>query len=203
MEGVFFYWLMWMAWVVLLFFIPQTVQKRTSLIFHIQSVIFLSGWSIPVLHVSCKLSGIYLIVIICYYIRVYSPFKLFLFLIHSFIIMMAYCCFMIFSILDPVWLIMDASLLLAAGMNYLAWLIQPAWKDRFLVICLGLALGDFLFAEMLSYQGIQYEGMSYTWLDQSVGIIGGTLVLWGMAVIGRKAISFIQPKWERFVPLQK
>nr|WP_199880640.1 hypothetical protein [Bacillus massiliglaciei] len=155
------------------------------------------------LHVSCKLSGIYLIVIICYYIRVYSPFKLFLFLIHSFIIMMAYCCFMIFSILDPVWLIMDASLLLAAGMNYLAWLIQPAWKDRFLVICLGLALGDFLFAEMLSYQGIQYEGMSYTWLDQSVGIIGGTLVLWGMAVIGRKAISFIQPKWERFVPLQK
>ncbi|MGE7759437.1 YphA family membrane protein [Peribacillus sp. NPDC097895] len=177
MDGILFYWMSWIVWVIVMFFIPKTVPFRFDFLFHLLAVMVLAGYKLEVSLLSVQLSGLYLLFILCVYIRKLSIIKLMELICGSLIITLAYASFQLFSLLDPIWLIMKPSYLMCIFLNYLILLLFKNWKHRLFVLLIGLIMGDIIYSGLLVYHSLPYAALTYAWHDDAVLILGSN-ILW-------------------------
>lgn len=165
MEGLFFYWIFWMAWVCFMFFVPQKVSYRFVLLFHLLAVIVLSRYMVTIYSVSIQLSGMYLFFIMCIMIRKYSFYKIIGVILNTYILAMAYASFQFFVLLDPIWVMMKPIYLQCLFMNYLVLLLAKNWRMRLLVLLMGMIIGDLVYGGVITYQNLPYVLFSFSWHD--------------------------------------
>lgn len=177
MEGLFFYWISWMAIIVLIFFISHHTFNRDQITFHLLMIIILSRYTVEFFHFIMQLSGVYIIFVTCFLIRKLAYPRLVNFIFSSFIIALAYASFYLFVILDPVWVFIDPKYLLTIFINYLVILLFKEWKMRIAVLLLGMGLGDVLYSFVLVQQGLSYQSLSFVWHDQ-VSLCAIAQIVW-------------------------
>lgn len=171
MDGLFFYWILWMAWVIVMFFIPQTVHGRYNLLFHLLAVMSLAAYELEVYRYATNLSSIYLLLVCCFYIRNLTVWRALEYIVKSFIISLGYASFQLFALLDPVWLLIQADWLYGVLLNYLALLLFRDWKLRFGALIVGMILGETIYSGLLFVNSIPYKAGSYSWLDSAVLVL--------------------------------
>ena len=138
MDGLFFYWILWIAWVFTMFFVPKSVPVRFSLLFHFLVMMILARYKLTVFTFSMQLSGLYIYGVVCVTIRKWSIMKLLGMVINSILVALAYANFQLFVLLDPIWVMMKPEYLLCLFMNYLVLLLVKDWKNRVMVLLLGM-----------------------------------------------------------------
>ena len=57
MDGILFYWISWIVWVIVMYFIPKTVPFRFDFLFHLLAVMVLAGYNLEVSLLSIHMSG--------------------------------------------------------------------------------------------------------------------------------------------------
>ncbi|WP_285766243.1 hypothetical protein [Peribacillus sp. SI8-4] len=179
MEGILFYWMSWIVWVIVMFFIQKTVPYRFDFLFHLLAVMILAGYKLEISLLSVHLSGIYLFFILCVYIREHSFLKILELISGCLIVTLAYASFQLFALLDPIWLFIKPSYLLCLFLNYLILLLFKNWKHRLLTLLIGLILGDIVYSILLVYHSLPYVALTYAWHDDAALILGAN-ILWRM-----------------------
>ncbi|MGE7601419.1 YphA family membrane protein [Peribacillus sp. NPDC097675] len=177
MDGVFFYWVSWLVWISIMFFIPNTVAYRFDYLFHLLATMVLVGYTLEISPLTIHLSGIYLFFILCIYMRKLSLMKTIEVVIGSLIIALAYASFQLFSLLDPIWLILKAPYLLCILLNYVILMLFKDWKRRMSVLLIGMILGDIVYTSLLQFHSFNYVALSYAWHDQAVLVLAAN-ALW-------------------------
>lgn len=177
MDGVFFYWVSWLVWVFVMFFIPNTVAYRFDFLFHLLATMVLVGYTLEISPLTVHISGIYLFLILCIYLRKLSFIKTLEVVIGSLIVALAYASFQLFSLLDPIWLIIKAPYLLCILLNYLILMLFKDWKRRMSVLLLGMILGDIVYSSLLHFHSLKHVALSYAWHDHVVLVLT-TNALW-------------------------
>lgn len=184
MDGLFFYWISWMAWIVAVFFIPKTATYRYQFVCHILILIILSGYELAIYPFQLGLGGLYLLVCLLLYNRKLSLIHTGYFVFKSCTIGIGYATFQLFALLDPIILIFEASWMQAIAINYTALLLFKDWKQRISAIIIGMVLGDGLFASLLAVHALPYKSISLEWLDNAT-----LSVIVGLAAIVAEQIS--------------
>ncbi|MFJ7745998.1 hypothetical protein [Peribacillus sp. NPDC097295] len=177
MDGIFFYWVSWIVWICVVFFIPNTVAYRFDFLFHLLATMVLVGFTLEISSFTVHISGIYLFLILCVYMRKLSFMKTLDVVIGSIIVALAYASFQLFSLLDPIWLIIKAPYLLCMLLNYLILMLFKDWKRRMSVLLLGMILGDIVYSSLLHFHSLNHEALSYEWHDHAVMVLS-TNALW-------------------------
>ncbi|KON69902.1 hypothetical protein AKG34_14880 [Peribacillus butanolivorans] len=195
MDGILFYWMSWIVWVIVMYFIPKTVPFRFDFLFHLLAVMVLAGYNLEVFLLSIHMSGIYLIFILCVYIRKQSIIKIIELISGCLIITLAYASFQLFSMLDPIWLIMKPSYLLCIFLNYLILLLFKNWKHRLFVLLVGLIMGDLVYSGLLVYHSLFYEALTYAWHDNAVLILCANIVWRLLELMSRYIFSSSQSRF--------
>ncbi|RFU68509.1 hypothetical protein D0469_12290 [Peribacillus saganii] len=172
MDGLFFYWLSWIAVIILLFFTSKSWRFRFPLLIHLFVLMVVARYQINASELSINLSVIYIFIAVFIHIRRLRFMQLAGFVVSVFTASMAYCCFQLYSILDPVWLLFDKSWLLAISLNYLSLLLFSAKSIRVVGLMAGMALGDIMTAILLSKVSMPYSAGSFSWLDDAALSLG-------------------------------
>jgi hypothetical protein len=205
MDGIIFYWISWIVWVIVMYFIPKTVPFRFDFLFHLLAVMVLASYKLEAPLISMHMSGPYLFFILCVYIRKKSMIKMMELIIGSLIITLAYASFQLFSLLDPIWLIMKPSYLLCIFLNYLILLLFKNWKHRLFVLLIGMLMGDIIYSGLLAYHSLPYVALAYhslpyvalayAWHDNAVLVLGAN-ILWRMLeLVGQYIYSISQSRF--------
>ena len=177
MDGVFFYWVSWLVWISVMFFIPNTVAYRFDFLFHMLVTMILVGYTLEFSSFIVHISGIYLFLVLCVYMRKLSLMKTLEVVIGSIIVALAYASFQLFSLLDPIWLILKAPYLLCILLNYLILMLFKDWKRRMSVLLIGMILGEILYSGLLYLHSLDHVALSYAWHDHVVMVLT-TNALW-------------------------
>jgi hypothetical protein len=168
MDGLFFYWILWMAWIIFMFFIPKTYQFRFGIMFHLLAVMVLAAYELNIYRYVINISAIYLVIVSCFYMRNLSLWRTIECIICSFIIALGSASFQLYAMLDPVWLIIKADWMLGILINYLAVILFHDWKLRFGALLIGMIIGETIFSGILLLNSLPYKAGSYAWLDTAV-----------------------------------
>ena len=177
MDGIFTYWILWMAWVCVMFFVPKAVPVRFSLLFHLLAVMVLCRYKLMIYSFSVQLSGLYLFGLMCMWLRKYSLLKTVGIILNCFLLAIAYASFQLFALLDPIWVMMKPVYLQCIFMNYLIFLLVKDWKLRLMVLMVGMIVGDLVYGGLLTYQLLPYVSLSFAWHDVTAMVII-TQLLW-------------------------
>src|SRR5690606_32574001 len=155
-EGIMFYWIAWTFWVITTFFMKKEDSLRLGFSLWLLALIILSPYSVPVFDFEISIAGIFLgCSIFGFGARIKGKKLLYLF-ICSFIIMLAYVCFHLFALFDPVWLVFPRNWMLAAVLVFTSLILQENKVSRILIILLGALQGEVLYALILSKYSFPY-----------------------------------------------
>ena len=165
MEGLTFYWLTWSFWIIATFFMKK--ENKTRLKFSIWLLLFIcaSSWVIPIFGYEVSGAGIFLSCSLFYAAARMERLKMLYSLLCSFIIMLAYVCFYLFELFDPVWLIFPRNWMLAVIVVCISFLLQRNSWGRVYILLLGSIQGEFLYALILSKYSFPFLIASFTFLD--------------------------------------
>lgn len=148
MEGLFFYWIAWITWIISTFFMKKTkLRLEISVIMLVLLILTAHSFTIHKLTVNYGL----LFLLLYGYIAIFhqSPMKLMYFYVKNLIITLLYACFYIFSVIDPVWIIFDAKWMLAIGLVYFVLILQTSLRDRIILLIMGVCHGEILYGLLL------------------------------------------------------
>lgn len=123
--------------------------------------------------------------IICTMIRKHSMLQIFGVITNSYLIAMAYASFHLFVLLDPIWVMIKPTYLQCLFMNYLVILLVKDGKMRVLVLLFGMIIGDFVYGGVLTFQGLTYVSLSYSWHDAMVMVLLVQLLWSSLEVISK------------------
>jgi len=139
----YFYFLSWMGWIIVTFFFPKSAV-RTYLSILLLLVIAGSTTAVQIFGFSVTVS--FLVLAVSALILVVNTLKQKYLLQYLSIctVAMAYVCFIIFEIYDPVWIIFDRTWLLSFIILYLSLLLFKAKRERFVFQLTGVLLGEIL-----------------------------------------------------------
>ncbi|WP_066294234.1 YphA family membrane protein [Bacillus sp. FJAT-29937] len=165
MEGLTFYWLAWFFWVIATFFLKKDSFIRICSSLWLLVLIIISPYSFflfnyEITYVSILFAGT-LLVIISRFKRLTAAYVL----LSSFIVMIAYVCFHLFALFDPVWLIFPRKWMLALFMIVLAIVLHSNKMYRLITILFGSIQGEFLYAYILNKYSFPHVIGSNAYLD--------------------------------------
>ncbi|KAF0818821.1 putative membrane protein [Bacillus sp. ZZV12-4809] len=165
MEGIIFYWISWMVWIIATFFMDRTNKYRFLLSAWILLFIMLSPWTINIFNFKTGMAGLFLLVSLYVYAgRLKGRSKLY-FLFCTFILMMAYVTFHLFELFDPVWVMFSRKWMLSVLLVYMAVLLQKNRMLRLPLILLGGIQGEVLYAIIIKSFSFPYTIGSLAFLD--------------------------------------
>lgn len=165
MDGLFFYWIVWIALVWTMFFVPKTDSNRLTILLQLLIIVVLTRYQLMIFSYSVQLSGLYVFFLMCFVLRNLSIFEIVRLLVHCFIIALAYSTFQLYALLDPIWVILNPIYLHGLILNYLVLLLERNGKRRVAVLILGMIIGDLVYAGLLTHQTITYRALSFGWHD--------------------------------------
>lgn len=149
MDGLLFYLIFWIGWVITTFFYSKSNPDRLVFSAWILAAVFFSHSMIEIYHVSINMTGLFIIVTGFFYGSKLHIKRLLYFLLSSFIIMLATVCFLLYELFDPIWVLIKRELLIAIIISFAAWLLAANQKQRVVITMFGMILGELFYAIIL------------------------------------------------------
>ncbi|HZH60597.1 MAG TPA: hypothetical protein VEY70_13675 [Metabacillus sp.] len=144
MEGIIFYWIMWLAWIVTTFMMDKKKNRLKISIFILVSIL-LSKWLLVVSTYSINVT-LLLFLFLGYYLAVNEKkFKVVSFYLISLTITFAYAGIMLFRIYDPVWFIIDFRFIISGIISVLAIYLGRTTVQQFSLYLIAICQGEFLY----------------------------------------------------------
>lgn len=170
MEGIFFYWFMWLAWIVSTFLMKKE-KIRIMLSVFILINILISEFYMVVDTFYVRVSFL-LFLLLGYYLAVKQKHKKSVsFYLTTFTLTFAYAGILLFRIYDPVWFVFDYRIIVSAIVSVLAiYLGKQSSIQKYSLYILSVCQGEFLYWFIL---GKFHEGLTI-----------GTAACLDMVVIG-------------------
>ena len=177
MEGLTFYWFAWIYWVIATFFLKKDSLIRLCLSLWVLVLIIVSPYSFFLSNLEISYVSILLLGTLFVLISRFKRLKTAYILLSSFIIMIAYVCFQLFELFDPVWLIFPRKWMLAFLMIALSIILHKNRVHRLIIILFGSLQGEFLYAYIVNKYSFPHLIGSYAYLD-SITLATGLLAIW-------------------------
>lgn len=187
MEGVMFYWIMWLFWIYVTFLLNRKHPYRYKLSAVLLIVLIFANFHIQFWGFDLYLGGAFLLFVSYSFFTGSNKPTVFYFLICSIIVMLAYTAFHLFEIFDPAFLIFKREWMMGISLGYLVSLLQKSFTGRLMALISGTMQGEILYALILSKYDFAYPIGSFSYLDTWSLT---TLLLFGWSLIER-AIALI------------
>jgi hypothetical protein len=142
-TGQYFYFICWIGWIIITFFFPKSVV-RTFMSILILVVIAGSTTTVQMFGFTVTASFLVLAVIALILLVKSLKQKYILYYLSICTIALAYVCFILFEIYDPVWIFLDRTWLLSAIILYLSLLLFKSRRERFVFMLTGVLFGEIL-----------------------------------------------------------
>lgn len=198
MEGIIFYWFMWIAWVYTTFIMEKN-HHRDKLSVLILSIIFSSKAAMTIDHYQLSFPFL-LMLIYSYYLTVKQKnTNIILFYFSSTTITFAYAGIMLFSIYDPVWFIIDYRLIVSLIVSIIAIFLGKSNVQRYALFIMSTCHGELLYWMVMSkfHNGISIGNPAF--LD--IVVIGCfSIYIWSMY---HQLIIFFEQNVQKLQRLQK
>lgn len=167
MEGIFFYWIAWMAWIVITFFMKKD-KKRTHMAVFLLMVILFSNDYVTIGHL--KINIALLILLIYGYLGLSSlnNGRLLYIVIICHIITLAYIGFTMYRLYDPVVQWFHPTWMTAILLFFLVQILIKPFSLRCLVMMISICHGSLL----------------YTWMMSQFSLAVGSLALFDLLAAG-------------------
>ena len=166
MVGSIFLWCMWAVWILATFLLPKQAQFRLFLSFFSLLLIILVPFSFSISFLKVQLTAVVLL-LLAYSVNARFYIRKRLYNIVSIcIVSLGYTGFLLFEIIDPVWLMLDRRIFLCTYAFLLIWLLEN--KDilsQLSMMVAGMIHGEIIFAIILSKWGMPYLAGSPEFLD--------------------------------------
>lgn len=176
LEGLTFYWISWVFWIIATFFMKKGKARLCISIWLLLIIIF-SPYSLSLYYFEISYVSILLLSSLFVMISTIKSFKAAYVLVSSFIVMIAYVCFLLYELIDPVWLFIPRNWMLAMLLFSLALLLHAQILSRLMIILLGSIQGELLYAYILNKYSFPYLIGSYAYLD-AIALSAGLLAGW-------------------------
>ncbi len=173
MEGFLFYWLFWIGWIVTTFFYPKKHPDRLKVSAWILISIVLSTVFLQVDGFEVSGSGAFILLSVYMYIVQFKKKQILYLLLTSFIIMIAYVCFLLFELFDPIWIIVSREWLLSLMITYVAIFLHSDKKQRIVTMLIGTIQGEIFYALIIRKFSFLYPTATLAFLD----VLALTLIL--------------------------
>lgn len=165
MEGLYFYWLAWMAWIWATFFMDKKNPARMKLAVWLLAAIVAAPFKIHLFIFDLHLPAFSIAMFLFIETRKKKTGSFLYLYLSSFIIMLAYTSFLLFELYDPVWVLFDRKIMIAAIGFYLALLLQKNKFNRGLALISGFLQGEILYSIVLWQFNFPYSISSLAFLD--------------------------------------
>lgn len=149
MEGLFFYWIAWGAWVVVTFLMNKGKNRTQAAVFLLTMILFSNTYmTVGGLNINIAL----VIILIYGYLKLagYGYSRLLYMVIVCHIIALAYIGFTMYSLYDPIVLWFDQTWMMAGLVFLLAQILVKPFSLRCLAMMIGIGHGNLLYAWMMS-----------------------------------------------------
>ncbi|MBD8070266.1 hypothetical protein [Bacillus sp. PS06] len=164
MEGIYFYWIAWMAWVYTTFIMEKNKERLgLSLLFLILIILSPLQLTLKTYH----LNVVHFVILFISFTLIAKKTmaqKVYL-LICSLTITIAYVTFQLFELFDPIWLFLDRKLLLAFVLIYLTLMLTKDRFSRMAILLIGSCQGELLYGFVINKFRFEYEIGSFLFLD--------------------------------------
>ncbi|WP_273125922.1 YphA family membrane protein [Bacillus weihaiensis] len=166
MEGIIFYWLLWLAWIYSTFIMVKN-HTRLKLSFVILLIIFLSnqyvyigGFEVNVAYFIFLLSG--------YYLVCKGRKKIVLLIFSIATATFAYASMMLFKLYDPVWFVFDYRIMFSVIVGSLSLYLGKSISEKYGIFILSVCQGEYVYQKILSqfHNGLMVGG--FLFLDMLV-----------------------------------
>jgi hypothetical protein len=165
MEGLYFYWLGWLGWIWATFFMDKKNPARMKMAVWLLASIFAASLNISLFFFDINLSAFIIALFLFIETRAKRTGAFLYLFTSSFIIMLAYTSFLLFELYDPVWVLFDRRIMIAAGGVYLVLLLQKKKGNRSLSLIAGFLQGEILYSAILGNFKFPYQVSSLAFLD--------------------------------------
>ena len=165
MEGLLFYWITWMFWIMVIFFMNRNSKERFTIALCLLVVIILSPKTLTIYGVHFSAAIFFLYFTFLFVLAKFERMLIFSVLLCAFIVMLAYACFLIYELFDPVWLFFPRIWMISGLLAALSIILKTKKIFRFIILMLGAIQGDFLYALILRKYSFPYTIGSFSFLD--------------------------------------
>lgn len=165
MEGLYFYWLGWLGWIWATFFMDKKNPLRMKMAVWLMATIIAAPFNISLFFFDINLSAFILALFLFIETRAKSTVAFLNLFTSSFIIMLAYASFLLYELYDPVWVLFDRRIMIAAGGVYLVLLLQKKTGNRNLALAAGFLQGEILYSAIMGHFRFPYQASSLAFLD--------------------------------------
>jgi hypothetical protein len=178
-DGLLFYWIFWMGWVIATFFYSKNHEDRLIIAAWLLISIMLSATSFSVGLIEINGTGFFMIITAYIYVSRLQIKQLLYILLSSFILMLVTVCFLLYELFDPVWLFMKREWLLAIILTCVTLLLLQNRKQRMVAIILGSIHGELLFSLIVAKYSFSYSVAALFSLD-SIALTLSILFGWNV-----------------------
>ncbi|WP_053073702.1 hypothetical protein [Bacillus sp. LL01] len=142
-AGLYFYFLGWIGWIIITFLFPKS-SVRTFLSLLLLLVIAGSATYIDIYGYKVNIAFLFLMITAIILLTKTLKQKYFLHYFSICTLSLAYVCFVIFEIYDPVWILIDRTFMLSFILLYLSLLLFKGKLERFVFMLTGVLQGEIL-----------------------------------------------------------
>ncbi|MBM7619566.1 hypothetical protein JOC95_001415 [Bacillus tianshenii] len=142
-EGLYFYFLSWVGWIIVTFFFSKSKQRLMVSVL-LLLIIIGSNTFIPIMEFQISFSFIVLAFTAIILLVIVLKKNLLLHYFSICTVALAYVCFKLFEIYDPVWIIFDRTWMLSIILLYLGLMLFKSKSERFVFLLTGLLMGELL-----------------------------------------------------------
>ncbi|MGO4888136.1 hypothetical protein ACJ2A9_10285 [Anaerobacillus sp. MEB173] len=148
MDGIYFYWIGWGAWVIATFFMAKTKSRMYTAIV-ILVTIALSITELRIFGYEVSAAFVFSVIIGYFLLSKLAFLKLLYYFITCIILAFAYVSFSLFALYDPVWVIFDYSLMLATTLVVLTLFLVKDQYLRVVSLTVGAIQGEVVYSVVL------------------------------------------------------
>ena len=177
MEGFLFYWITWLFWIIAIFFMKRGTKERYFLAISLLLLIISSSNMITILGLQFSASSFVLYFMILLYFAKYESRRNFSLFPSVFIVTIAFACFQIYELFDPVWIIFPRIWMLSILLAALSIFLIEKKSFRIFILIAGALQGDFLYALILQKLSFPYTIGSFAFLDV-ISLTAVLLIIW-------------------------
>lgn len=178
MQGLFFYWTAWGAWVIVTFFMIKG-KTRTGMAFLLLAVIMCSNQYVTFHHtVTC----VSLIPLLFYSYQKLGKLKgsqLFYTVCACHVVMLAYIGFSLYALYAPAILWVDQKWMAAALVFLLVHVLVKSFPLRCMTAVIGAVHGNLLFAWIMNGFSLSVKAGSFAFFDMLAACLAVTALWWG------------------------
>jgi hypothetical protein len=178
-DGLIFFWIFWMGWVVTTFFYPKNHPDRKRLAAWLLISIILSSFSFPFGLVEISGTGVFMIGTAYLFVSRLPIYQLLYLLLSSFILMLVTVCFLLYELFDPIWLFMRRDWLLAIILTCVTLLLLQNRRQRIIAMIVGFIHGELFFSFILTNYSFSYPTATLSSLD-SIALTLSFLICWNL-----------------------